>query len=113
VHIIEVNHIGIEVFQRALDRLSDIIWPAVYAPGHLVLIINLKAELAGEDIVVPLAAYGPRDQPFVFKGSIQIGRIQKVDAQFQRSVDGSYGFFLVGLAVDIASGRKTAHPHTA
>ncbi|MNT62888.1 hypothetical protein D3C72_2006510 [compost metagenome] len=113
MHIIEVNHIGIEVFQRALDRLSDIIWPTIDTPGHLVVIINLKAELAGEDILVAFAAYGPGDQPFVFKGPIQIGRIQKVATQFQRSVDGSYGFFFVGLAVDIASGRKTAHPHAA
>jgi hypothetical protein len=83
----QVDMIDPESGKRALAGLADMLRPAVGTCDHS-LRADRKSELGGKHDVVAASLDGAADQLFVLEGTIDLGRVEEVDAEVQRTVDG-------------------------
>ena len=110
VLVVEVDVVGAEPLQRAVDRAAHVLGRAVErADGREVAgprrRLDAPRELGGEDVLVAVALDRPPDELLVGHRPVELGRVEEVDPELQRALDRRDGLALVGRAVE---GR---HPH--
>jgi hypothetical protein len=88
--VVEVDVVGAEPLQRALDRDADVGWAAV-EDARAATGVGDDAELRRQHNFVAAILDGPADQFLVGVRAVDFSRIQVGDAQVERPVDGSNG----------------------
>ncbi len=98
VEIVEVDHLDSEPLQAGLAGDRDIVRPAI---GEAALAIRPAhiAELGGEDRLVAPALQRLADELLVPAGGIGVRRVDEVEPELQRAMDGGDGFWIVRRAV--------------
>ena len=104
----KVDTVGGEPAERALDRLADVLRPAVQARDRAVL--DLEAELGRDDDAIALALERAAQQLLVRVRAVDLGRVEEGHAELDGPVDGGDGLALVAL---LGGAVGLAHPHAA
>ena len=86
--VVQVDVVGAEPLQRALDRGSDVGRGAVEDTGAATGVRD-EAELRRQHDLLASTLDGPADQLLVVVGAVDLGRVEVGDAQIQRPVDGA------------------------
>ncbi len=109
VLVVEVDPVGAEALERALDRAAHVLRATVAHAGPLAVFVAFRphAELGRDHVLVAAAGDRPADQLLVAERPVHLGGVEEVDPQLERALDRRLRFGLVGLAVE---GR---HPHAA
>ncbi len=102
----QIDTIYVQSLQRAVDRLANAFRPAVGAGGAAIGPKG-EAELGGNDDLVAPTRDGLADEFFVLERPVDLGRVEKVHAQFDGFMNDRDGFGLVAAAV------SPAHSHAA
>ena len=110
--VVEVDVIRAEALQRSVDRASDMRSRAVQRSDRREITrlggrLEATREFGGDDVLVAVAFDCTADERLVGHRSVELRRIEEVDAEFQRTVNGRDGLVVVARAVE---GR---HPHAA
>jgi hypothetical protein len=106
VLIIEVDVIDAEPSQRRLGALAHVFGPAVDAEERPVLAAHV-AELGRNHRAVALAAQRLPEQLLVDERPIHVGRVEEVDAELERTMDGRDRLGVVARTVELG------HAHAA
>ena len=88
VLVVQVDVVGAEPLQGALDRGADVRRAAVEDAGAATGVRD-EAELRRHHHLVAAALDGPADQLLVVEGAVDLGGVEVGDAQVQRPVDGA------------------------
>ena len=104
----QVDVVGGEASERALDGLVNMLRPAVHSCDGAVL--ELEPELGRDDDTVALAVECAGEQCLVGVGPVRLGRVKECHSEFDGSVDGCDGLPIVAL---FGGAVCKAHPHTA
>ncbi len=107
VLIIEIKVIGVQPLQAGVDGLANVRRTAIDATRMRVIATD-DAELAGQVDTFTLALEGTTKQGFVGVRAVHVSRIEKVDTQLDRAVQGGDGFLFVD-----AGGVEVRHSHAA
>ena len=102
----QVDVVGPEPPQRALDHLADMLGPAVRS-GRPLAVLDAEAELRGDRHLVAPPLQRPAQQLLVGEGAVDLGRVEEGAAELEGAVDGGDGLRLVRRAVGLA------HAHAA
>src|SRR5271169_3858303 len=105
--IIEVNVLNAQPLQTSVAGLLHIVRLAIDATNLRVARIADNPELCRQHHLVALALDCTSDEFFVFVRPVDVGGIEKVDAEFKRPMNGRDRFGV------IASGVKLRHAHAA
>src|SRR5215210_4262380 len=104
--VVEIDVVDAESLERTIARLPNILRPAVHSEKAAVL-PALVAELGGEyDLVAP-PADSAAHQPLVGEGSVHVGRVEEVDLQIQRAMNGRDRLLVIRAAIELR------HAHAA
>ena len=106
VLVVDVDGVDAEPLQRRVARLAHVLRPAVDAEERAVLGADV-AELRGEHHLVAAIANGPADQTLVGERAVDVGRVQEIDAEIDRAVNGRDRSLVIGPAVEVG------HAHAA
>ena len=114
VHVVQVDVVGTQALQGAVDGHADVLGPAVdgESGAELPRAVNLIAELGGDEVLRALAGNGLAHQPLVQQGTVEVGGVEQVHAQFPGPVNGGDALGLVGRAVNGHAGQG-GHAHAA
>ena len=104
VLVVEVDVVGVEPPQRALDRKSDVGGSAVEVAGS-VADVRDHPELGGEDDVVTPTPEGPPDQLLVRVGPVHLRGVDEGDTQLEGTMDRRDRMALVDAGVDVGGGH--------
>ena len=88
VLVVQVDVVGAEPLERALDRGADVRRAAVEDAGAAAGVRD-EAELRRHHHLVAAALDGPADELLVGEGAVDLGGVEVGDAQVQRPVDGA------------------------
>ena len=88
----QIDHVGAQTLQRRLCHLADALRPAVHAHGGLAL---NKAELGGDDDLVPKGIERLAQEFFVQVGAIGLCCIEEGNPAFVRGADQLDRLFLL------------------
>src|SRR5579862_1353149 len=105
--VVEIDMIDAEAAEARIAGLANVVRLAADAARVGIFRIANDAEFSGENDLVALALDGAPDKFFVGVRSVNVGGVEKGDAEFESAVDGSDRFVVV------ASGVKLGHAHTA
>jgi hypothetical protein len=75
VLIEQVDMVGPQALQRSLDHLADMLGPAI-EPDHLVLLVDLEAELRADQNLVPNRLQRLANQLLVDEGTIALRGVE-------------------------------------
>jgi hypothetical protein len=104
--VVEVDRLDAEPLEAALARRAHVLGLAVDAADGAILAAD-DAELGGEHYLVTPAADRAPHQLLVRVRPVHVGRVEEVDAQVERAVDGRDGLRLVTRSVELR------HAHAA
>src|SRR5689334_5880108 len=108
----EIDAIGVETTQRAVDHVADVVRVAVHARD--ARLAEPKPELRGDDYAIARAApelsQRARQQLFILVWPVRFGRVEKRQAQLDGAMDRGNGSALVAL---FRRAIGLAHPHQA
>src|SRR5258708_6129551 len=107
VLVVEVDVLDAQPFQTSLAGSLHIVWLAVDAAGIGIAGIADNSELCGQHDLIALALDRASDEFFILVWPVNVGGVEEVNAEFERSVNGRDRFGV------IASGVKLRHAHTA
>ena len=85
--VVQVDVIGVEPLERALERRADVGRAAVNVPRALARVRD-EAELRGQHHLVAPAFQRPPDELLVGEGTVDLGGVDEGDAQVDRPVNG-------------------------
>ena len=102
--VVQVDVVGAEPLERRVARALHVVGPAVDAEP-LPVLVALVAELGGEHHLVAAALDGAAHQPLVGVRPVDVGRIEEVDAEVERAVNGRDRLVVVPAGVEVG------HPH--
>jgi len=102
--VVQVDVIDAESLERSLARRAHVLRTPVDA-AHLGIRAAHHPELGREHYLVPPAGDRLTHELLVGVRSVHVGRVEEVDAQVERPVDGGDGLDLVRGAVELR------HPH--
>ena len=88
VLVVQVDVVGAEPAQRALDRGRTLAGLLSVTPGA-VAAVGDEAELGGDHDLVAAALDGPPDELLAVEGAVDLGGVDVGDAQVERAVDGA------------------------
>ena len=108
----EIDVVGAEALQTALERAPHIFRAAVDA-GDLAVYRDTEAELGGDDRTLAAARERLRQENLVGARAVDLGGIQKIDAEVKRATDGRDALRFVRSAVHIGHPGDAGHPHGA
>ena len=108
VLVVQVDVVGAEPPQRALDRGADVGRAAVEAP-RAAAGVGDEAELGRQHDLVAAALHGPADELLVGVGAVDLGGVDEGDAEVERPVDGADRLGVVGAGAGVGVG----HAHGA
>ena len=103
--VVEVDVVGAEPFQGALDRHADVRGAAVEDAGAATGVRD-DAELRRQDNLVAAALDGPADQFLVGVGAVDLGGVEVRYAQVQRPVDGANRLGVAAFADVVVAGHR-------
>ncbi|MNX64033.1 hypothetical protein D3C86_950500 [compost metagenome] len=75
VQVIQIDVIRIQIFERTLQGFLYIIFLTIDGPGYLIVIIDLPAKLARQNILITFTTDRFSDQLLILQRSVQIGSI--------------------------------------
>ena len=111
VLVVQVDVIGAEPLQRALDRAADMLGRAVERPdgGHVAGLrrVHPPRELRREHVLVAMPLDGAAHELLVGHRPVQLRRVQEVDSELQRALDGRGRLAFIGRPVE------GGHPHAS
>ena len=110
VLVVEVDVVGAEASQRALDGCTDVGGAAVGAEGVPVAVVLHEAELGGDLHLVAAALDGASDELLAVEGPVDLGGVDVGDAELEGAVDGADG---LGVVERSAGGVGAGHGHGA
>ncbi len=105
--VIEIDGLDAQAPQAGFAGLAHIVGLAVHAADARIVGIAHDAELCGQHDLVALAFDGAADEFFILVRAVDVGRVEKRDAKFERPVNGGDGFVVIASAV------KLGHAHAA
>ena len=105
--VIKVDRLNPQPAQACFARAADVVGPAVHAPRARVGGIANDSEFRGQHDLVALALNRAAHKFLVLERPVNIGRVKKRDAEFERPMNGRDRF------VVIASGIELRHAHAA
>src|ERR1043166_2547050 len=97
----QIDVIGLEPLQRSFNSLANVL---AIESSHLA-VFDLPSELRGDDDLVALPAQRASDQLFVLVRPVNFGRVEEIDPQLQRAIDGRQRLLLIRRPI------RLAHPH--
>ena len=100
VLVVEVDVVGAQPLERALERLPDVLRRAVEAAPGGAVGLRLDAELGGDDDLVAAAGERAAEQLLVVVRAVQLGGVEEGDAELDRPVQRGDRLVGVGLAVE-------------
>src|SRR2546425_6393374 len=101
----EIDEVGLQSLERALDALLDVLGPTV---RHLLPVVDPEPELGGDDHLTAKGGKGFADELFVREGTVDLGGVEKCDAPFDGTpYKGNHLLLVTSRTVAIA------HSHTA
>lgn len=89
-----------QALERTLDRGPDVVGVTVDAPGGGVRRVHDDPELGGQDYLVAAPGQRLADHPLAGVGSVDVGRIEHGDPEFEGAADDLIGIGAVETAVD-------------
>src|SRR5208337_617966 len=107
VLVVEVNVLDAQPLQTSIAGLLDVVGLAADTADTGVRGIAVYPEFCGQHDLAALALDRASDEFFVLVRPVDIGGVQKSDAEFERTVNGCDRFSVV------ASGVKLRHAHAA
>jgi len=111
VLVVEVDVVGAEPLERALDRAADMLGRAVDITDRRHIsqrgLIHAPGELRSDHVLVAVSLDRPPDQLLVRERSVQLRRVQEVDPELERPLDGRDRLALIGRSVE------SRHAHTS
>jgi hypothetical protein len=103
----EVDHVGAQPAQGCVGDPADLLRPAVET--HRRAVLDVPAELRGDDDLVTQGLQGLADELFVDVGAVNLGGVEERDAALHRATqDGDH--VLAGAGVGAVA---LGHPHAA
>ena len=79
----QVDGVGAQAAQRAVDGGADVVWPAADA-GLLAVLVEGEPELGGDDDVVADRLERLADELLVVEGAVDLGGVEQGDAPVDR-----------------------------
>jgi hypothetical protein len=107
VLVVEIDAIGAEALQRALDRAPHVRRRAVEHPASLAA--GVHAELRGDHDAVAPSRERTADKLLVRVRAVHLGGVEHGDAEIERTVDRADGLGLVR----VRTGVEGRHAHAA
>jgi hypothetical protein len=101
VLVVQVDVVGAEPSQRALDSDADVGGAAVEGP-RAPAVVRDQAELGGQHHLVAAALERLADQPLVDVGTVDLGGVDERDAQVDGPVDGADRLGVVAARAGVA-----------
>ena len=85
VLVVEVDAVGAEALERALDRAAHVLRAAVAHPGPLAVLVPYRAhpELGGDHVLVPPPGDRLADQLLVRERAVHLRRVEEVDPELR------------------------------
>ena len=105
VLVVQVDVVGAEPLQGALDRGADVGRAAVDDAGAAAG-VGHQAELRRHHDLVAAALDGPADQFLVEERAVDLGGVDVGDAQIQRPVDGADRLGVAALPGVVVAGHR-------
>src|SRR6185437_6566158 len=105
--VVQVNGFNSQPLQAAFARLADILRLTVDSASLWIIWIAHNGKLRRQKNFIALAFDGLTHQFFVFVWPVNVGGVEKINAKFQRAVDGGYGLIVVAARI------KFGHTHAA
>ncbi|GAB3837997.1 hypothetical protein GCM10027610_041080 [Dactylosporangium cerinum] len=108
VLVVQVDAVGAEAPQRALDGGTDVGRAAVQARLHPA-VVGDEAELGGQHHLVAAALQGPADELLVDVRAVDLRGVDQRDPELDRPVDGAdrLGVVAAGAAVAVRHSHRT------
>src|SRR6266568_709361 len=103
--VVQVDVVGAEPLQGALDRDADVRWAAVEDAGAATGVRD-DAELRRQHNLVAAALDGPADQFLVDVGAVDLGGVEVGYAQVQRPVDGANRLGVAAFPDVVVTGHR-------
>src|SRR5579872_1454309 len=107
VLIVKIDGIDAQPAQACLARPFHIIGFAAHSAHGWIGGITDDAEFCSEKNPVALAFDRPPNQFFVLVWAVDIGGIEKIDAQIESAMNGGYRFVVVTAAVELRHAHAT------
>ena len=95
----DVDVVRTEAAERSFDGGDDVLRSAVRAAN--LVIRDVEAELGGEHHLLTPTCQGATHQALVDERAVDLGRVEVVDAEFQRTVDGGDRLRVIGRPVQV------------
>ena len=108
----EVDVVGLEALQAAVERAAHVLGTAVDA-CDAALERDLEAELGGDQRAVAAAVERFGEQRLVGVRAVDLGGVEEIDAEVERTMDGRDALGLVGRTVDPGHAHEAGHRHGA
>jgi hypothetical protein len=105
VLVVQVDVVGAEPLQGALDRDADVRRAAVEDAGAATGVRD-DAELRRQHNLVAAALDGPADQFLADVGAVDLGSVEVGDAQVQRPVDGANRLGVAAFLGVVVAGHR-------
>src|ERR1700719_4217638 len=105
--IVEIDAIDLQPAQTSFARFLDVIGFAIDSAESWLLGIAQDSKLRREDDLFAMPSQRTADQLFVGVRSINVGGIEKSDAELERARNRSERFFIIAAAIEIR------HAHAA
>ena len=105
VLVVEIDVVGAEPLQRALDRGADVRRAAV-DDARAAAGVRDEAELRRQHDLFAAVLDGPADQLLVGVGTVDLGGVDVRDAEVERAVDGADGFGVAARADVVVAGHR-------
>ena len=91
VLVVEVDVVGAEALQRALDRAADVLGRAVERTdrGHVARrrVVHPARELGRDHVLVAAALDRAADELLVGQGPVELRGVEEVDPELERALD--------------------------
>ena len=99
--VIEIDSLDPEAPQAAFASGTNIIRLTVYCAGIGISRVADEPKFRGEYDLIPAAANRSSNQLFIGIWAVRVGRIKKVDSEFQGAMDSRDRFIVVTAAVEL------------
>ena len=105
--VVQIDDIDAESLEGSVARSLHVFRPTAHGPERRIVLFADIAELGGEKDTVALAANSFANELLIVANAVHIRGVEKVDAKFDRAMDGRGRPGIVSLAVELA------HAHAA
>ena len=105
VLVVEIDAVGTQPPQGALDRGPDVRWAAVERSGASAGVRD-EAELRRHHDIVAASLEGAADELLVRVGAVDLGGVDVGDAQLQGSLDGADRLGVAAARVEVVAGHR-------